>query len=85
MTAAVFEHALHKGTLNWDCTIHIISCVILMSTLACRSGDITKDLNDRHAYPSLIWEDVHMMMTEGGTSINDLEAIITLRNEKFDK
>lgn len=85
LVAALFEQALEKGTLNWDCTIQKALCVILMSAIACRSGDITRDHNDTHSDPYLMWQDIEITMSPGGKEVEDLEATVMLRNEKFDK
>ena len=81
MADAILDNALEHGTRNWDVTVQHLLMLILLSSLQCRAGDITKWFKDDQPLPFLAYQDVRLKLV-GGSSIQDLEARVTIRNEK---
>lgn len=85
MVDALFKDALKRGTLNWDVTIVRAASLILLSSLQCRAGDITKARLDDHHLPCLTYRDVRLKLVDDGKDVEHLEARVRIRNEKGHK
>ena len=81
---AIFWEALHEGTPTWDKTIQKALSLLLISALSCRSGDIMVAALGDQPLPFLYYNDVTIKLV-GGTELNNLEALIVIRNEKKNK
>lgn len=84
MVDALFNNALENRTYNWDFTVVRALSLILITSLQCRSGDITKSYLDNQPLPFLTYGDVCLKLVNG-TEIEHLEARIKIRNEKGHK
>lgn len=83
LTRAFLQAAIDRGCLSWDVILCKVLSIVLMSALACRSGDIA--LTQGYTNEYLRWEDVQLKLGKGGDTIDDLEADVTLRSEKGKK
>jgi hypothetical protein len=84
LTTAMVKQALEHGTMTWDITVAKVLSIVFVAALGARTGDVTVAPLDRHKLPYLCYQDVVIKM-DGGTTIDDLMAIVTIRNEKGDK
>jgi hypothetical protein len=75
---------LHEGTPTWDKTIQKALSLLLISTLSCHSGDIMVAALNNQPLPFLCYNDVTIKLV-GGTELNNLKALIVIRNEKKNK
>lgn len=87
MVDALFDDAVENGTRSWDVTILRVLSLVLTSALQCRSGDIHKHHRDEddQPLPFIAYKDVRLKLIDGGREIHNLEARITIRNEKGHK
>jgi hypothetical protein len=85
LTSSLVNQAFEEGTMTWDITISRCLSIVLVAAVGARSGDVTVAPLDRHALPYLAYKDVVLRMKKGGSTIDDLHAVLTLRNEKGDK
>ena len=84
MVDALLKNALEQGTLNWDVTIVQVLTLVLVASLHCRTGDISRGHLDDQPMPYLTYEDVHLKLVNG-TEMEHLEARVKVRNEKGHK
>ena len=84
MIDAVLEDAVRNGSRNWDVTIHMILSILMTSALQCRSGDIAKSTYNTQPLPCLVYKDISIKLING-EDIDQLEARVTIRNEKGHK
>jgi hypothetical protein len=84
MVMAILQEALEEGTTNWDKTIQKALSILLLSALSCRVGDITKTTGETHDLPFLCYNDITIKLVKG-VSLENLEAKVTIRNEKGQK
>ena len=82
MADAMLKHTLENGTLNWDVTVQDILHLILLSSLECRTHDITKSGRDDQPLPYLTYGDIALKFVDQTNNIDHLEALVTIRNEK---
>jgi hypothetical protein len=78
------SEGLEEGTTNWDRVLQKVLSLLLLGALACRLGDITKHNKDTHDLPFLCYKDITIKLV-GGTRIENLVALIVIRNEKAKK
>jgi hypothetical protein len=57
--------------------------MVIVASTGCRVGDTTKRFFATQALPFLAYQDVTIRLIPGGSSVQDLECVLTLRNEKF--
>ncbi|UPX16703.1 uncharacterized protein EKO05_0007091 [Ascochyta rabiei] len=81
---SLVTQAFQYGTMTWDIVLAKCLSIVLVSALGARAGDVTVAPRDQHTLPYLVYKDVIIKMKEGST-IDDLVAVVTLRNEKGDK
>ncbi|KAH6539690.1 hypothetical protein HBI07_114560 [Parastagonospora nodorum] len=74
-----------NGTLAWDVTLLKCLSITLLAALGARSGDLTRNRLDEHDLPYLAYQDVILRLVLGGSTIDDMEAVVTIRNEKGNK
>jgi hypothetical protein len=67
-----------------DITLAKCLFFVLVVAIGARTGDVTVAPLDQHTLPYPGYKDVIIRMKEGST-INDLDAVVTLCNEKGDK
>jgi hypothetical protein len=79
------QDCLDNGCLDWDISLVKLQNMVLVTALACRVGDVTKGARDRHKLPYLVYGDIDIKLVRGGTTIDDLNMMVTLRNEKANK
>ncbi len=84
LATVLFEHAMEKGTKNWDLTISKTMSIVLLGALATRVGDICKTKFDVHDLPFLAYKDVTLQLV-GGDNIEQLVGQFVIRNEKNHK
>jgi hypothetical protein len=84
LISSLFHQACKEGTKSWDITIAQCLSIVLVAATGARIGDVTTASSDRHPLPFLAYRDIVIRM-RGGDTIDDLEAIFTLRNEKGNK
>lgn len=84
LVEALVKDAFHCGTMTWDITLAKCLSIVLTAALGARTGDLSVAPLNQHALPFLAYKDVVIKM-KGGDTIDDLEAVITIRNEKGDK
>jgi hypothetical protein len=82
LVSSLFNQAFEEGTMTWDITIAKCLSIILVAAIGARSGDVTMAPLNQHALPFLAYKDVVIKMRKGGSTIDDLHAVLTLRNEK---
>jgi hypothetical protein len=63
--------------MTWDITISRCLSIVLVAAVGARSGDVTVAPLDRHALPYLAYKDVVLRMKKGGSTIDDLHAVLT--------
>ena len=77
------QTALDKGTRSWDELLSSVLGIVLQAALCSRAGDIMRDpIDDPEGGKILVWADIDMRLNDGGNSVDDLRAVIVLRNEK---
>lgn len=81
ITTAMLNEALTQGTLHRDVTLSRITSLVLVSCVSARAGDLNADILDDQPLPYLCYKDVVIKFV-GGLEIEDLEAVLTIRNEK---
>ncbi|KAM0797621.1 hypothetical protein BDR22DRAFT_432785 [Usnea florida] len=84
VVTAMMVDALDSGTRNWDLTLVKVTAIVLCSALGTRIGDIATNRLDDRQFPYLIWEDITVKLV-GGSRVQDLIAIVLIRNEKNHK
>jgi len=85
LVCSLIDQAFAEGTMTWDITLAKCLSIVLVASLGARTGDVTVAPRDQHTLPYLVYKDVVIKMRKGGSTIDDLEAVITLRNEKGNK
>ncbi|KFZ23385.1 hypothetical protein V502_02138 [Pseudogymnoascus sp. VKM F-4520 (FW-2644)] len=73
--------AAANGTYNWDKVVQRALRNVLLASLSCRVGDIMVDGLDDEEFPYLYFNDIVMKLV-GGSRLENLEALISIRNEK---
>lgn len=84
IVTAILDNALSEGTLHWDVTLSRIASLVLVAALSARAGDLNADPLDDQPLPYLCYKDIDLKFV-GGQEIENLEAELTIRNEKFKK
>lgn len=84
MLVGLFRRAMKEGTANWDRVLPKVLSLLLLGALACRVGDITQNNKDTHDLPFLCYKDITIKLV-GGTGLENLVALIVIRNEKGKK
>jgi hypothetical protein len=79
------QERLDNGCLDWDISLVKLQNMVLVTALACLVGDICKGQRDRHKLPYLVYGNIDMKLKPGGTTVDDLSMMVTLRNEKANK
>jgi hypothetical protein len=85
LVSSLVNQAFEEGTMTWDITISKCLSIVLVAALGARTGDVTVAPLDRHTLPYLAYKDIVVRMDEEGSTIDNLEAVLALRNEKGDK
>lgn len=80
IVSSITEAAI-AGCFNWDKIVQRVLRNVLMAALSCRIGDIMSDALDDDKYPFLYYDDIVMKLVDG-KSLNNLEALVSIRNEK---
>ena len=83
IASSLFVEALEKGTRNWDVTLARVSCIIIMSSLQTRIGDITDRTTkwDNEQLPYLQYSDIRLKLHKG-KELQDLVGQFRIRGEK---
>jgi hypothetical protein len=84
LASSLFNQAFREGTMTWDIPIAKCLSIVLVAALGVRTGDVTVAPHDEHTLPFLAYEDIVIRLKDGDT-IDDLEAVVTIRNEKGSK
>lgn len=84
LIATIMREALEEGTPTWDKTIMKANVILLISSLQCRCGDIMISPRDEHPLPFLCYDDI-VIKLRGGEGVDNLVAMVTIRNEKGHK
>lgn len=81
---ALYDNAIDNGTISWDVTLSKNMSILLIATLACRTGDITKARLDKHKLPFLCWNDVTIIVKDS-KDVHTITGRVVIRNEKEHK
>ena len=81
---SLFEDALLNGCCNWDVLLSKAASITLLCSLCARFSDVLEGQEDSQRLLYLTWGDIDRRPV-GGESIENLAAVITLRNEKGEK
>lgn len=81
MAISSITDATSNGVYNWDKVVQRILRNVLLASLSCRVGDIMKDDLDDEEFPFLYHDDIVIKLVNGNC-VENLEAIISIRNEK---
>jgi hypothetical protein len=74
---------LEEGCRSWDIHLHRHLSIVLLSSLGCRAGQVTLSKGYDKEYMS--WKHIIIKLGPGGSTVDDLEADITLAFEKGKK
>jgi hypothetical protein len=76
--------ALNDGCFSWDIVINRYMSVLLQSACAARPGDVARSggYKDKEC---ACWGDIRLELEPGGSTINDLRGMVTLRYTKDKK
>ena len=75
---------MFHGTANWHITISGTLNLLLLSSVAARSGDLVRSPTDNHFLPFLVYDDITLKLVDG-IGIDNLGASVKIRNEKGHK
>ena len=78
------KHHEDNGTANWDVTLAQLMSIVLMASLGCRAGDISRS-EDYHGDEYLKWKNIELTLRSSGTDLTGIEAIFTLPYTKAKK
>ena len=82
MVTSVLNNAMSNGTKNWDITISGVLNLLLLSSLAARSGDLVPDDMEKGSPTAFLnYNDIVLKLVNGKDIVN-LVASVTIRNEK---
>ncbi|KFY80705.1 hypothetical protein V499_00479 [Pseudogymnoascus sp. VKM F-103] len=81
MAISSIADAASNGVYNWDKVVQRILRNVLLASLSCRIGDIMRDDLDDEEFSYLYYDDIIMKLV-GGNKVENLEALISIRNEK---
>lgn len=84
LTTAIITDALQYGTLTWDISLAKVLSIVWVAALGVRTGDVNATPRDHQKLPYLCYHDITIKMDQG-TSIDDLLAVVVIRNQKGDK
>jgi hypothetical protein len=84
LVQSLVNQASQNGTMAWEITLAKCLSIVLVAAVGARTGGVTVAPLDQHTLPYLAYKDIVIKM-KGSSTINDLNAILTLRNEKGDK
>lgn len=78
MVTSFAEHHLMHGALSWDIVILRMLAVVLQCACNARPGDIAR--SDQYSgKEALLFRDVELTLKENGTTVQDVQAKITMR------
>jgi hypothetical protein len=83
VSRAWLRAALDKGCLSWDVQLHKLLSIVLLSALACRSGEVS--LSRGYADEYMRWSHIKLKLAADGNTVDNLEADVTLSFEKGKK
>lgn len=69
------------GALNWDVIISRLLSVVLVTSLGCRSGDVSRSEHWK-GMEFIQYHDIILMLSEHGSKFEDLQAHIVIEFEK---
>lgn len=84
LVETALNDAITNGTANWDITISGVLNLLLLSSLAARSGDLVYNRLGEHPLPFLVYDDIVLRLGDGD-EIEDLVASVKIRNIKGHK
>ena len=85
LVTALLTDSIVKGTYSWSETLNDAACLLLISCLHCRSGDIIGDTKDtRPDLPGLRYSDLELVVGPGG-GLKDVQMRIRMRSSKNHK
>ena len=82
MVTSALNDAINNGTANWDITISGVLNMLLLSSLAARSGDLVSSPMERDSPTAFLNYDDIVLKLVNGKEIVNLIASVTIRNEK---
>ncbi|KFZ05953.1 hypothetical protein V501_07837 [Pseudogymnoascus sp. VKM F-4519 (FW-2642)] len=81
MAISSIADAASNGVYNWDKVVQRILRNVLLASLSCRIGDIMRDDLGDEEFSYLYYDDIIMKLV-GDNKVENLEALISIRNEK---
>jgi hypothetical protein len=78
------NEAFEDGTVTWNNTLAKCFYIILIAAVGSSPGDVTIPPLDQHILPFMVYEDFVIRLKER-SNISDLDAVVSLHNEKGDK
>lgn len=81
IASAMLEEAVTSGVSRRDVVLFTVLSILLLSSLCCRSGDMTKYPSNQQKLPYLAYQDKNGW----GIELENRKATVVIRNEKDHK
>lgn len=80
LVMVALSDAFENGTMAWDVTLAKILSIVFTAAISGRLEQVTENSTIKCRLPFLRYRDI-LMKLEGGASLDNLEAMVTIRKE----